>query len=445
MKLRLLPQTLYGRLVLLLFAVFVGVQIFIAAIVFSQQSAMGINDILVRDLVARINLMVRVVELTKTMSPEIVNTALKDFGVTMIDDASQFASTSHDYELMPPIFDALQSNTLTAQVLGVRRSLATSGDRVFGRGADLEVLLRLPDGRTFIYRGSLFTGMFMPLHRGMLFDIGIRLLGVVLIALLLTRWLVSPLNRLANHADALGRDLNAAPISESGPREVQRAAAAFNQMQSRLKNYLEERTRMLTAVSHDLRTPITRVLLRLEMMPHSEARNRSIADLTQLTEMVNETLEFARGESISSTAEPVDVGQLLGQCVAATNSASVNLLPSAEHFVIGKRASLIRLFDNLIENALRYGGNARIACAVESASVVVTIDDDGPGIPIDEIDRVLEPFYRVEKSRNTNSGGTGLGLSIARDIARAHGGELRLSNRVAGGLRATVMLPNIAP
>ncbi len=201
---------------------------------------------------------------------------------------------------------------------------------------------------------------------------------------------------------------------------------------------------MLTAVSHDLRTPITRVLLRLEMMPYSDARNRSIADLTQLTEMVNETLEFARGEGISGMAEPVDVAQLLSQCVAATNSASVNLTPSTEHFVIGKRASLVRLFDNLIENALRYGGNAQIGCVIESASVVVTVDDDGPGIPIDEIDRVLEPFYRVEKSRNTNSGGTGLGLSIASDIARAHGGELRLSNRVAGGLRATVMLPNMA-
>jgi signal transduction histidine kinase len=443
MTLRLLPQTLYGRLVLLLFASFIGVQAVIAVIVFSQLGPVGRSEVLVRDLAARINPIVRVVELTKTMSPELVGNALRDLGVTMTDDVRQFASAAREIDSVPPILDALRSAVRDAQVLELRRPVSTSPEHHLSVGSEIDVLIRVADGRAFIYSGVLSSGAFVPLRTGLLLDIGIRLFGVVLVALLLTRWLVSPLNRLANHADALGCDLDATPIVESGPREVQRAARAFNQMQSRLKNYLEERTRMLTAVSHDLRTPITRVLLRLEMMPKSDARDRSIADLSQLTEMVNETLEFARGERNATLSEPLPIGALLNECVVATNSIAVKLQVSTEYLVNGKRSSLIRLFSNLIENALRYGSCARIDYAVASAYVVITVDDDGPGIPIDEIDRVLEPFYRVEKSRNLGSGGKGLGLSIARDIARAHGGELRLSNRAGGGLRATVTLPKL--
>jgi signal transduction histidine kinase len=444
MKLRLLPTTLYGRLVLMLFMAFIGVQIAIALVIMTRLPERIREEMVANDLVLRINPVIRLLEREPETTSQLASHYLSALGFTVSNAQSNVRQISPGWEALGEALErSLQAELLR---IGSNEPTLAAPHLLFGNEIGdtrvIEVLVRLKDKRYLAYRGEMALPAFSPLRLSLLIDAGVRLLAIVLIALALTRWLVSPLNRLAAQADALGRDLHSAPVSEDGPREVQRTAQAFNNMQTRLRNYVDERTRMLTAISHDLRTPITRVLLRLEMMPASEVRDRSIADLTQLTEMVNETLDFVRGEHRLAPAEPVDLGNVLSETVSSAHSNSVGLTQRDEAaLVLGRRTSLLRLFGNVVENALRYAGNAHVDVSVDTSTVVVTVDDNGSGIPENELNRVFEPFYRVEKSRNAGSGGTGLGLSIARDIARAHGGDIRLSNRTQGGLRVTVTLP----
>jgi signal transduction histidine kinase len=444
MKIRLLPRTLYGRLVLMLFVAFVGLQAVIAIIILSQVPERVREEMVARDLSLRIIPVLDSIVNAQLIRDEIALKVFSNLGFSV--NPSPIQSGVKD-DSWPALSEQL-ARKLESRVDSVE-SIIAMGEPPFKMFANesesvrqIVLTMRLPDGTRVAYRGGIALPMFSPLRMGIFVDVGIRFFAVALIALLLTRWLVSPLNRLAAQADALGRNLDSAPISVSGPREIERTARAFNEMQTRLRNYVSERTRMLTAISHDLRTPITRVLLRLELMPPSDARDRSIADLTELTDMVNETLAFVRNEHDSMPAESIAIDALVADRVRFANATSIRFtMPPIDVQVIGRRTSLVRLFDNLIENTLRYANSATMSVATDAGHVSIQIDDDGPGIPPEELDRVFEPFYRVEKSRNTHSGGTGLGLAIARDIARAHGGDVQLQNRAQGGLRTTVTLP----
>jgi signal transduction histidine kinase len=443
MKLRLLPKTLYGRLVLMLFAAFVGVQVFIAAVILTQVPERVREEMAARDLAIRLRpALQRIAPGAPELTKEEVS-LFETLGYSLIAIPSQPQQESHSAKLLEHLSKYLDAKVVQVRVsepLGVRNFRSPFEEGELGRAVDIVVQAR--DDLALNYKGRIALPMFAPIGFGMTIDIAMRLLAIAIIALAITRWLVSPLNRLAAQADSLGRNLDAAPISEDGPREIERTAKAFNQMQKRLRNYIDDRTRMLTAISHDLRTPITRVLLRLEMMPPSDARDRSVADLTQLTEMVNETLDFVRGEHRQEAAQTIQLDTLISERVRNANShAIVFESDDINATVLGRRLALARLFDNLIENALRYATSAKLSCELQQHDVIVNIKDDGPGIPEAELERVFEPFYRVEKSRNVASGGTGLGLAIARDIARAHGGDVQLQNRTEGGLRATVTLP----
>ncbi|HET8995656.1 MAG TPA: ATP-binding protein, partial [Acetobacteraceae bacterium] len=270
---------------------------------------------------------------------------------------------------------------------------------------------------------------------------------MAVIVVLASAWAVgrvtAPLRLLAQAAERLGRDVNAPPILEAGTREMRQATQSFNQMQARIRRLVDNRTRMLAALSHDLRTPLTLLRLRTEGLPESEDRDRMLATIGELDTMIGASLSFARDQAVAEAKRRTDVGALLTSIVDDMADAGLPVtVASAESVVLDcQPVSLRRALTNLIDNAVKYGGSAHVAIAATASSVTITIDDSGPGIPEAELQKVFEPFHRLEESRSRETGGTGLGLSIAQSIVQAHGGDIVLANRPEGGLRASIFLP----
>lgn len=261
------------------------------------------------------------------------------------------------------------------------------------------------------------------------------------------RRLTRPVTALAAAAERLGRDVNAPALPTEGPREVATAAAAFNTMASNIRRFVADRTQMLAAISHDLRTPITRLRLRAEFLDDDEQRRKMLADLDEMEAMIASTLVFARDDAAHEPTSPVDLASLLRTVLdeaadANPERASAVTYAGPEHLVLEVRpVALKRALSNLVGNALKYGEAARMTLDRRPGQVVITLEDDGPGIPDAEQEAVFQPFHRVEASRNRETGGTGLGLTIARSILRAHGGEVTLHNGTDRGLRVVVRLP----
>lgn len=236
-----------------------------------------------------------------------------------------------------------------------------------------------------------------------------------------------------------------ARLDEKGPREVQETIRAFNDMQERLSRFVHDRTKMLAALGHDLRTPITTLRLRAEFIEDEEARQKILQTLDEMFEMAEATLSFAREEAAQEKTRLVDVGALISTvCADLTDTGFPIECADTGSFTIRCRPSgLKRAFRNIVENAVAYGHRACVFVEHKRGDVAVMIDDDGPGIPGGDMERVFMPFVRLENSRNTDTGGVGLGLAIARSIVRNHGGDIALHNRPEGGLRVTITLPGV--
>jgi signal transduction histidine kinase len=270
------------------------------------------------------------------------------------------------------------------------------------------------------------------------------IVGVLaLLSLVAVRRVTRPLHRLAQAAEALGRDINRPPLPETGPQEVRRAARAFNAMQDRLSRYIRTRTGILAAMSHDLKTPITRLRLRAELLEQPELHEKFVRDLSDMENMVNATLGYMKGLDDREPLRAVDIHALVGALAADAEELGrpvrVRGQPLGPFF--GKPEGLKRCLQNLLDNALRYGREVELEIEDSPAALTLYVRDRGPGIAEQEIERVFEPFYRVEASRNTSTGGTGLGLSIARNLAQSMGGDVTLRNREGGGLEAKLVLP----
>jgi signal transduction histidine kinase len=262
------------------------------------------------------------------------------------------------------------------------------------------------------------------------------------------RQMMIPVRTLADAAERLGRDVaNAPDLPETGPTEIATAAIAFNTMASRIRRFVEDRTFLITAIGHDLRTPITRLKLRAEYMDDDEQRAKMLADLDEMEAMVAATLAFGRDVATSEAVARIDLASLVRTVLdeaadGAPDQADALAYDGPDHLpVLARPLSLKRAVMNLVANALKYGDAARVKLARTERSVQIDIDDNGPGIPAADAEAVFEPFRRLETSRNRETGGSGLGLSIARNIVRAHGGDILLRNLPGGGLRASVTLP----
>jgi signal transduction histidine kinase len=256
------------------------------------------------------------------------------------------------------------------------------------------------------------------------------------------RRLSRPIGLFADAAERLGRDPRAEPLALKGPAEIRVAATAFNEMQGRLRRYVEDRTAMMGAIAHDLRTPLTRLRFRIEGLPEDQ-RAKMSSDIDQMEEMISAALRFVRDETRPAERTPLELSSLLESlCDEMAETGAKTEVESGEKVVLeGDPMALRRLFSNLLENAVKFGGRARARVFRDNANAVVEIEDDGPGIPPADKERVFEPFYRREPSRSRQTGGIGLGLAVVRSIARGHGGDVDLVNRDGGGLTARVQLP----
>lgn len=267
----------------------------------------------------------------------------------------------------------------------------------------------------------------------------------VIVAFALRR-ITRPLGQLSAAAGKLGRGEAISPIKEDGPADVRETIRAFNEMQERLHKFVADRTQMLAAISHDLRTPITSLRLRAEMLDDDEARERMIATLSDMQHMVEATLAFAREEASSEPTRATDLAALI-EAVSDDLGAighTVTVNAAAKLGYPCRPSALRRALTNLIENAAIYGNQATVTLTDTPSGPEIIITDEGPGIPPQDIERIFEPFVRLETSRSTDTGGIGLGMAIARDIVRRHGGDIMLANRREGGLAVTITLPAVS-
>jgi signal transduction histidine kinase len=271
----------------------------------------------------------------------------------------------------------------------------------------------------------------------------ILIVPISVLSVLAARHLAAPIKQFGRAAERLGMDTMAPPLVESGPSELRTAIRAFNSMQGRIRRFVEDRTQMLAAISHDLRTPLIRLRLRAQFSDDKEQQLKMFADLEAMNVMIDSTLAFLRDDSGGELRRLVDLGILVEDvcedAVDAGGKVSYSGPPGVN--VHCRPIAVARAVANLVDNAVKYGGTARVCLIQEAGHVVIVVEDDGPGIPSNEQDKVFAPFYRLEQSRNAATGGVGLGLSAARTIAREHGGDVSLANREGGGLCVRMELP----
>lgn len=306
------------------------------------------------------------------------------------------------------------------------------------------------DGRPNIWLEAVIGGVTPP--PWFVFDttirVGISALVIVIITFFLARRMARSWAVLTRAADRVGRGDYPEPVPETGPLEIRRAAKAFNRMTARLKRFVEDRTRMLAAISHDLRTPITSLRLRAEFVEDPENRTRIIETLNEMEQMVEAAMTFAREETANEDTRKIDLAALVesavedlaetGRPIAYSGDVRTRVYPC-------RPLSIKRAFGNLVSNALKYGTNVDVTLFdADDGGLWIEISDDGPGIPSDQREQVFEPFFRLEESRNRDTGGIGLGMAIARTAIRAHGGEIYLDDSSMGGLRARIYLPPVA-
>ncbi|HEY4998229.1 MAG TPA: ATP-binding protein [Usitatibacter sp.] len=464
-----MPRSLFGRLVLVLLAGLVVAQLLSAAINFAErgrvlfrasgmQSAQRIAEVvkLLDSLGSEERL--RIVAILD-VPPQVVA-----LDVPPVDGREEGADDPRLAEFRSELQRALADDRPIRVSMRVASSvwppaLARSHHEMMLRNAPMDMgprgwamggalfltQVRLSDGAWVTFDTHVPGDSAGPPGR-LLLTLAILLAAVVGVSIVAVRWITRPLNVLASAADELGRDIHRPPLPESGPTEVRRAAQAFNTMQARLARLIEDRTRVLAAMSHDLKTPITRMRLRSDLLDDEELRGQFEKDLGEMQAMVTDTLAFMRGLESAEPRRPIDMMALL-ESLQADNEAMgrvVALEGRATAPVPGVPQLMRRCLSNLIDNAVLYGGRAMIQVDDGPSEVTIRIRDAGPGIPEAQLENVFEPFYRLEGSRSRETGGTGLGLGIARNIARSHGGDLRLRNHPGGGLEATLTFPRAA-
>ncbi|MGL5138814.1 MAG: ATP-binding protein [Beijerinckiaceae bacterium] len=337
---------------------------------------------------------------------------------------------------------------LRAKLVELAPELAAS-QIVIGANRKLEsdphlalISLQLPD-ESWI-NVSVFSRLTPPSSsHGTVLSTTLMALGVVGLSVLLVRWMTRPLQTFANAAQRLYKSADQARVPEDGPREVRELASAFNEMQARIKRLIDDRTQALAAVSHDLKTPLTRLRLKSEGLKDKALAVSIRGDLAEMEQMLDQTLAYLSGDKTDEAMRPLDLAALVQTLADEASDAGgeVSVSGVRKLTIDGRPLALRRALGNLIGNAIKYGDCARVAVAHTEGNATITIDDDGQGIPAGDIERAFQPFRRLEQSRNKETGGFGLGLTIARTIITGHGGTLTLVNRSERGLTATIVLP----
>ena len=449
---RLFPRSLFGRIVLILAGGFLTIQLITTFIAISDRSALVFRAG-AKQAATRVGDVVRTMSAASPAERSHIMQAISSDTLKVMygQPAGSDAATGEESELTTTASDAL-ALALTPGVgfrlIDARPVYLNPNSwyaREFGErpGVRMYATVLLNDG-VWITVESIdpprATRRFIRMLRNLAIIDGV----MVILCFFAVRLVTRPLSVLASAAEDLGRNIDRPPLPEVGANELVRASRALNVMQDRLKRYVDTRVKVLAAMSHDLKTPITRMRLRAEMLDDAHIKAKFSKDLDELQQMVGSTLDYMRGLAEGGEAvQPIDVTALISSLKDDAQEAghTVTISGAARSPIMGRAQALKRCLQNLIDNALAYGRRADITLRDEGGALNIAISDDGPGLPEGDIERVFEPFYRVEGSRNRNTGGSGLGLSIARNIAQAHGGSVRLRNLARGGLEATLRIP----
>ena len=316
--------------------------------------------------------------------------------------------------------------------------------RQFARKHYRKLLAAIPlrDGRWLIVRGRVARHALF--YTGFIISMFLLFVALILLCFWAVKYLALPVREFTRAAKRFGVDVQSPPMAVAGPAEVRTVITAFNEMQERIRRLLHDRTQMLAAISHDLRTPITRLQLRVEYLKDTTQYEKAVADLKEMEQMIASILSFARDYARTETMERFDMNALLESlCNDMVDTGHQVEYHSSDLRVpiLGRLSALKRAFTNLIGNAIKFGEKADVSLTQKDDVVQIVICDQGPGIPKDEMENVFEPFYRVDTARSPQTSGSGLGLAVARDIIRAHGGDITLQNRKPHGLKVVVTLP----
>jgi len=457
---RVLPNSLFGRTLMVLLAG-LAVSHLAAALLYSghrEQAVRAASGFVIAQRIA--NLSRLVADAPPDWGDRIVSSSSDTTFQVALTDRPEVMETS-DNAIAEAVRDVLvQSISGAGQVLPLvattpyrpiatdRHSVTAHRPAMHGFGAfglfsnygELKVAVPLSNGRWLSFVTSLPQDS-PVLSRQLLVAMALMALITLFVSAWVVRSVTKPLANLARAAQRLEVDLAAPALSETGTIETRQAARSFNRMQIRLRELIENRTRMLAAISHDLRTPLTSLRLRAENNSDPDDREKMLATVAEMDAMIGATLRFARDDALAGPRRRTDLSALLASIVddLADNGLAVEMEPSPPVVFTCQPDALKRALTNLLENGVKYGGRARARIVVLPDKIEVVVDDDGPGILDSELERVFQPFYRIESSRARETGGIGLGLAIARSIVEAHGGDLVLSNRKDGGLRARMV------
>ena len=428
---RFLPRTLEGRTILILVVPVVIAQLITVYIFFERHfSALSVE--LSRSVAGDVAMLIAATEGNPGNRARIFANAADTLDLSVEFEAGAVLPANvvkHWNPLIEPILEtALQERVSRPFSIGA-----------YGDDNWVEIRVQLPDGvldvrspqrRLFSYTAFVFIA----------WVVGASLI-LLWIAVIFMRNQVRPIRRLALAAENFGKGRDTMRLKPAGALEVRQAAAAFITMRDRIRRQIAQRTEMLAGVSHDLRTPLTRMKLQLALLSDGEESEGLRADVDEMEAMIDAYLAFARGEG-GEAPLPTDMILLLRDVVDGLPGRENVTLDAADPIDLTVRpVAMKRCLGNLIGNALRYGKRVRVGAGWRQRVITITIDDDGPGIPVDSREDVFRPFFRLESSRNISTGGVGLGLSIARDIAHGHGGEISLEDSPMGGLRVILTLP----
>jgi len=427
---RLLPRTLEGRTILILVVPVVIAQL-ITVYIFFERHFSTLSVDLSRAVAGDIEMIIDEIEREPSSRQRIFSAAADSFELSLdFEPGARLTPVKTRWNpLIEPILE-----TALAERVGRPFTIGAYGSDNWA-----EIRVQLPDGvldvrspqrRLFSYTAFVFIA----------WVIGAALL-LTWIAVIFMRNQVRPIRRLAVAAERFGKGNDAMQLKPAGALEVRQAAAAFIVMRDRIRRQIAQRTEMLAGVSHDLRTPLTRMKLQLAMLPDAEEAEGLHADVAEMEGMIDAYLAFARGEG-GEAAQPTDFAALLRDVVdGLPGKAAVTVRIAGPIDITIRPMAMRRCLGNLLGNALRYAKAVEVTAVLDQRTVRVTIDDDGPGIPKDKREDVFRPFFRLDPSLNPAPGGVGLGLSIARDIAHGHGGEIALEDSPLGGLRVVLTLP----
>lgn len=406
-----------------------------------QERSVAVNQVRGVNLADRLAPAVRVLEASPSAQRALALAALQGGGVQfeMVTADQVFAVVPRG--ALPGMLSARLGRSVDIRTDGQGRGPGSGKARA---GLAHRLDLQLMDGQWV--RVSLapeLDAQAPALPTSLLTELLITLGLVMAVVVLAVQQATRPLRQLAQAADTLGSDLDAPPLPEDGPTETRHAAQAFNRMQARIKRLVNERARALAAVSHDLRTPLTRLRLRTELIDDERLREQMSKDLEAMAAMIDGTLAYLRGLQANEVVRSLDINALLESMAddARVLGRSIQIHGQAQQAFQGRLTALRRALQNLIDNAFKYGQGASIRVEDSPAMLKVTVEDSGPGLAAAELSKVTEPYYRVDSARSATGDGVGLGLSIVKDVALLHNGELILTNRPQGGLAATLLLP----